>query len=1130
MKKIKTNLSGDFFIPGRKYLRIMKLTFIFMLWGLISYASATYSQSTRLTFESNEATIESVFKQIESLSEFKFAYNSSKLDVGQKISVKADHESIDVILDKILGSTDFQYKIVDRYIIINDESGKNPLTLGSEQTVKSVKGKVIDQSGTSLPGVSVVIKGTTTGVITDSNGNYSIANISENSTLQFSFVGMEMKEIVVGGQIIINVVMQEETVGIEEVVAVGYGTQKKVNLTGSVATINSEKLTIAPVASTSNALVGRLPGLITKQQSGLPGTDAAYLSIRGFDSPLVIVDGIETTFNNIDANEIESLSVLKDASAAIYGARAGNGVILVTTKRGNIDKPTITLNSSTTYQGVTNMLQPASSGQNAEMIREQHLQAGLPDATARFSQEQIDLYYAGTNPDYANTNWLKEVTRSWSPQQQHNLSVRGGNDKIKYYGFFGYIDQQSMFKNHGGEYQRYNVRSNIDAKILDNLSLQLDLSSIVENRDFPTRADEKDNSVWQDFWNTEPYYPARLPDPTKISYANGGGTGGIHIMTNSEISGYKKTTSQNITGTLSLNYDFNQIKGLSAKAFVNYKQDYSFFKDFSRLIETWTYEHTSDTYTSKGGANNPSLTHYDSKSRVTTGQFSLNYDRTFANDHHITALALYEVIDYSSDWITAGRVGYMTASIDYLFAGGIANQKSNGSAWEMGRQSYIGRLNYAFKSKYLLESTLRFDESAKFDKEHRKGIFPSVSVGWRLSEEEFIKNNLSWLENLKLRGSFSQTGNDAVGNFQYLSGYQFGKSYIFGSSPSTGLVETGLANPLLTWETMTIANLGLDFSINKRKLYGEFDVFYRNRVGIPGTRQATLPSTFGASLPLENLNKINDRGFELMIGHQGEYRNVSWDLSANISWSRSKWGFFDEPVYDDPDQIRLSKRTGQWTDIAFGYKSDGLFTSQEEIDELTFVYNETQGNTSLKPGDVRYVDTNNDGLLNWRDQVEIGKGTIPHWIGGFNINLKYKNFDLSALTQGAFGFYHYLILKKGLTFPEVMYKERWTYENNNPNAIVPRLGGAGSNDYSSDYKYVAADYLRLKNLSIGYNLSKRLLNSIKMKNLRLYVAGTNLFTASKLKKYSIDPEAPSGYGGYYYPQMRTITFGINLSL
>jgi TonB-linked SusC/RagA family outer membrane protein len=1099
------------------------------LYFLLCIVAFSYSQSkdNTITISFDNIPLSEAIQRIEKVCSFTFFYDAMKIDLKQKVSLNAKNTPVKKAITDLLANTTINFEITNSQIVLF-QSKLVQLTNPDPPKSKKITGLVTDEKGDPIIGASVILKGTNTGTVTDISGIFTVEAGSE-SILAISYIGFLSKEVKVGVQNNFKFILVEDNKALDEVVVVGYGTQKKLNLTGSVATIGSDKLAIAPLTSTSNTLAGRLPGLITKQQSGLPGSDASYLSIRGFDSPLIIVDGIESNLNNIDANEIESLSVLKDASAAIYGSRAGNGVILVTTKRGKSEKPTITLNSSTTYQTITNMLTPASSGQNAEMIREAHLQSGLPEATSRFTQEQVDLYYAGTNPDYANTNWLKVITRPWTPQQQHNLSVRGGTDKMKYYGFLGFVNQQSMFKNNGGDYQRYNVRSNVDAKILENLSLQVDLSSIVENRDFPWRGDENANSVWQDFWGTEPYYPATLPDPTKLSYANGGGTGGAHISTNSDICGYKRTNSQTVTGSLSLKYDFNRIKGLSAKAFANYKQDYSFSKTFQRLVETWTYENTSGIYTSKGGASNPSLTHVDSKNRVITGQFSLNYDRTFANDHHVSALALYELIDYTSDYISAGRVNYLTSSIDYLFAGGVANQTSNGSASEMGRKSLIGRLNYSYKSKYLFESTLRSDESAKFDKDNRSGLFPSVSAGWRITEESFIKNNITWFENLKLRGSYSQTGNDAVGNFQYLSGYKFGQGYIFGTTPSSGIIETALANNLLTWETMTISNVGLDFGLKNRVFYGEIDAFYRVRDGIPGTRTASLPSTFGAALPVENINAINDRGFELMLGHHGKINDFSWDLSANISWSRSKWQKFDEPSYDDPDNKRLYQRTGQWTDVTFGYKSDGLFASQKEIDALKFVYNETQGNVSLKPGDVRYKDTNEDGLLNWRDQVEIGKGAIPHWMGGFNISIKYKNFDFSALTQGAFGFYNYVVLQRGSVFPEIMYTERWTSTNNNTNALVPRLGGANTNNLSSDYRYIAADYLRLKTLSIGYNLPKKILDILKIKDLKLYAVGTNLFTFSKLNKYGIDPEAPSGSAGMYYPQMKTVTCGINLS-
>ena len=333
----------------------------------------------------------------------------------------------------------------------------------------------------------------------------------------------------------------------------------------------------------------------------------------------------------------------------------------------------------------------------------------------------------------------------------------------------------------------------------------------------------------------------------------------------------------------------------------------------------------------------------------------------------------------------------------------------------------------------------------------------------------------------------------------------------------------------MTWEKIKIYNAGFDFSLWKRKLYGEGDVFYRERKGIPGTRISTLPSTFGASLPPENLNSLNDRGFELKLGTSGNVNDFSYDLSGNISWSRSKWDHYEEPVYTDPDQKRIYQMSGRWTDRQYGYLTDGLFTSQDQINSLTF-NQDNQGNVSLRPGDIRFKDVNKDGKLDWKDQVEIGKGTVPHWMVGFNTSLKYKNFDLSALFQGAFGYYNYVVLTHGNLPPELVYNLRWTEKNNDAHALVPRLGGASTNGMVSDYYYKKAGYIRLKSLSIGYNLPKQLIEKVKLKGVRIYFAGYNLLTFDKLKKYGTDPEAPSGLSGYYYPQQKTLTFGANISL
>jgi TonB-linked SusC/RagA family outer membrane protein len=445
----------------------------------------------------------------------------------------------------------------------------------------------------------------------------------------------------------------------------------------------------------------------------------------------------------------------------------------------------------------------------------------------------------------------------------------------------------------------------------------------------------------------------------------------------------------------------------------------------------------------------------------------------------------------------------------------------------MGRASYVGRMNYSYKDKYLLEATLRADASARFPSNKRWGYFPGVSLGWRISREHFMENSTA-VDELKIRGSYGSSGLDNVGNFQYLSGYQLDGQWLIGANTQVGLVSTGLANPNLTWETIKIYNGGADFSLWKRKIFGGADVFYRQLSGIPATRILSLPSTFGASLPPENLNSQNNRGFELTLGTSGSIGDVSYEISANLSWSRAKWDHFEEQNYIDPDQKRIYQLSGKWADAQYGYQADGLFTSQDEISKLNYTY--PAGNSSLRPGDIRYVDINHDGVLDWKDQVNIRKDTIPNWMVGSTIRLKYKSFDLSALFQGAFGYYNYIQLDHGnINYTEVMYKLRWSEKNNSANAFFPRIGGSTTNSFVSDHFNRRAGYLRLKALAIGYNAPKHLVDKFKLQGLRLYLSGTNLVTLNKLKKYQIDPEAPTNNAAYYYPQLRTVSFGVNAS-
>lgn len=1103
--------------------KIMKITLTLVFVSIFSmFAGNIHSQNARITFTKNNATLESVLNEIENQTDYLFIINSN-IDTHQKVSVRADDTPVSKVLDKLFHDTEIHYTMEGSHIVLSNKP--QPAIL---QQTRKITGRILDENGEPLIGVSVMLKGTSNGTITNIDGDYTLSgDITDKSVLEVTYIGMKKQEITVGNRTRINITMTSDNEMLDEVIVVGYGTQRKGNLTGSVSAIKSEKLTIAPIGNVTNALAGQLPGLIVKQTSGIPGSDGSTLRIRGFDAPLVIVDGIEGDFNNIDASQIESISILKDGAASIYGARAGNGVILVTTKRGIDSKPVISLNTSFTLQGQTNVIKPGSSGQRAEWLREEHINKGLPMEQVPYTEEQIQKYYNGTDPNYLNSDWYDAVIRDWAPQQNHNLSIRGGSNKIKYYGYIGYNDQETIVKTGGGSYKRYNVQSNIDAKITDRLSFTLDMLLTKENQFFPTVGSGFGHSnFWSIIYDSDPRYPIYLPDRSKLSYG-GLSYGNALFASNTNLGGYSDTDKNRIRANGGLIYEFKYVKGLKAKMSISYDTYNQNYKYFNKQGKFYSYNIDSDTYTFERASQDPTgVTEVFGRGYSLTQQYSLQYERLFKEKHRVSALALFETIDYNDKNVETGRTGFMSTILDQLFAGNGTTSFNNGWESEMGRASWVGRINYSYMDKYLIETILRADASAKFPQNSRWGYFPSVSLGWVLSQESFMKS-LKAIDNIKLRASYGESGNDNVGSFKYLAGYAFDGSYKIGDEIKSGLYAVGLANPILTWETMKIYNGGIDLSFFNRKLYGTVDAFYRVRDGIPGSRSVSLPSSFGAELPLENLNSIDTRGWELNLGTSGNFGNFMYDISGNLSWARSKWRKYDEPIYSDPDQERIYKREGRWTDVRYGYISDGLFTSQAEIEALDFTYKDLNGNSSLRPGDIKYVDLNGDKVLDWKDQKEIGKGTLPTWTYGFNMNFKYHGFDLSALFQGAFGYTTYIDLTKAAS--TLKYDNRWTEKENNPNSLVARPGGASTNKYYSDFNNHNTAYLRLKNLSIGYELPKGLVSKAGIQQLRIYIAGTNLFTLSSLHKYGVDPEVPEGSPAYYYPQQRTLSVGLNLS-
>lgn len=1097
------------------------------------------AQSINVSLNISNGTMKSAIEKIERSSNYIFVYNDDvKADLSRHVSLRMENRNIDDVMTQMLSGTNLSYRRAGRQITLYTKSEKTRIEAPSRRTTPApqqksathtVKGKIVDAKNEPIIGATVSINGQKGGVVTDINGEYTLDGVSSKDIIRYSYIGMKTQTVSAGARSVINITMQSDVNDLSDVVVVGYGTQRKESLTGSISTVTAKDLTTTPQVSATNMLTGRVPGLITTQTYGVPGSDNATLSIRGFGNALFIVDGVERDARYIDPNIIESISVLKDAASAIYGSRAGNGVVLITTKRGRTSKPIITVDATLTLQSITDMPKSVSSGQYAELKREEFYNTHGADTqlTPPFTEEEVQKYYDGSAPQYPNTDWYKLMIRNAAPMQQYNASLRGGNDRFSYYSYFGYTKQEGIFKTNFGNYQRYSFQTNLDAKITDRLKLQVSMAYNYHDRNYPARnAYSGENSLWGSFWATLPIYPPTLPNPEYNSYA-GGATGGIQLVADRDITGYNhsKSYSTNLSGTLT--YDFKYAKGLSFKAFVDYtKSDYP-TKIFHKPVNFYTYNYSNDEYTLHGSYyTQAALDQTQGYSTVLTNQYSLNYENIFAELHRVKAMALFESVDTKSDDLSASRQNFMTAAIDQLFVGSTATATNNGSAAENGRESFVGRLNYSYADKYLMEFILRADASAHFAPGHRWGWFPGIMLGWRIEQEPFMKN--AKFDMLKLKASYGQMGNDAIGNFQYLSGYKiYEMTYLLGSTSVNGIKSTGLANPNMTWEKMHITNSGIEFSYDNRKIYGSFEMFYRKRSGILARRTTSLPTSFGATLPLENLNSQSTRGWEMELGTAGNVGDFYYDVKGNFSWSRSKWIHYEEADYTDEDQIRLNKLSGEWVDRQIGYISNGLFTSQDQIDKLDYTY--PGGNSKLRPGDLIIVDRNGDKKIDWRDQEVIGKGTVPHYMLGFNISLRYKDFDLAMLFQGAFGFYKKLIFSGGENYYSFVYDKRWSESNNDANAIVPRLGGASTNNYITENNFVKSDYLRLKTLNIGYNIPKSLLSKIKIESARINISAYNLLTFSGLGKYRFDPETPSGETGRAYPINKTISFGLEVS-
>ncbi len=1116
--KLKSNWQDIFRCLVKGFL-IMRITLTFILLSSVfAFSSNTYSQNTKLSLNLNQATVGDVFKAIEAQSEFIFFYRDQQIDLNRRVDINVKGESVEEILDQIFKGTDNVYKINDRQIIIGKTEKHLTATTApvkrifeeaQQQQKRTVSGTVKDEKGQPMPGVSVVVKGTTIGIVTDVEGAFTLSVPADAKTLQFSFVGMKPQEVDISGKTSVNVVLEELTVGLNEVVAVGYGTMKKSDLTGAVATVSAADFDKVPATNMLQALQGRSSGIQITTSSGLPGAGSDVIirgiqSINGTNTPIYVVDGMITdNINNLNPNSIESLSVLKDASAAaIYGARAANGVILITTKRGEGKKMQISLNSYYGFQNESNLkLKLLTGDQFLELITEAYDNAGV-----------IKPWTAADLPQFAgiNTNWKDLISRT-GIIQNYDLSVSGGNEKTNYYISADYLDQKGRVIGTG--YKKYTLNFNSDHKINDWIKFGNSLniySATIDGdatqyatalRQSPLRRAYEDNGDYDIIRNSNLEHMNRNP---------------IWASKNNEINGITKGLQGNLYLTVS------PLKGLdlTARGTMDYRTGYS--TNFTAAVPSYYgWEGSSINAISKGY--NETI-HW-------TSEFTANYKKTFNQDHVVAALLGYSLEENRYEYLTGSRTGTPNDAIRFLDAGDPTSELNTNGYSDWAFMSIFGRLNYTYKNKYLLSATLRRDGTSRLSEGHRFGVFPSAAIAWRASQEEFLKG-IGFINDLKFRLSYGTLGNvlsiSQYGTVSTLSS----RNTIIDESPANGYSLIDAVNKNLNWESTRKKNLGIDFTGFNYKLYSTINLYIEDTYNLLFNDPIAYSAGLSGS-PFINAGKVRNTGYEVELGYRTSKSDWTYDFSVNLSHNRNK-------VIDlgGRDLSTSGIIEGYPVRSFYGYKSNGIIRDASEL----AIY---QGGPFSKKGvgDIALLDINGydengkltgvpDGKIDAADRTII-RHKYSDLTYGALATVGYKNWILQVQLQGVQGFdlsyqpygsYSWVALMTGLARNEsAMILNRYDPVKN-PNGTWPRLmkDDRGSNFAAvSDFWIGDASYLRVKNINLSYNFPQSLCSKLKMNQLSLFTSVENVYTFTKWVFGDVDTtQDPEGV-----PQPRTWTFG-----
>ena len=993
-----------------------------------------------------------------------------------------------------------------------------------------VTGTITNKStGMALEGVTITVVGTKLVATTNKLGAFTINVPANNRTLKITYVGMNDLEVVASGSGSLSIEMEPKENAMNEVVVVGYGTQKKSNVTGSISTIKTKELVQSPVGDLSNALTGRVSGVITKQTTGEPGRDGAQIYIRGnatFGSgsmePLFVVDGIVRQyrdFSQLDANEIESINVLKDASsAAIFGVKGANGVILVTTKRGKAGKLVASYSFNYGVNKVTRLPDNLGSYEYGVLYNEAKLNDN-PNATPEFTNDRLEAFKNGTDRDlYPNTDWMDLVLGGSATRMQHNLSLNGGSDKVRYFTSLGYLDEKGLYSSLG--YKRYNIRTNLDIQVTKSTKFSADISGRLENRIAPPTGT---SSIFEHTMRNPPTQPAVFSNG--LLAAPGVYPNPLALI--SENSGYDRNSDNTLLTNFQIVQDIPGVQGLSVKGVLAFDRSFSYNKRWTKWVPL--YVRNNDGTFSANAPTLSSLSKGFGEGKSTELQAHINYDHRFGK-HNVSALALFLQKESENSGLYAARNSYTSTALEILNFGPALNEQLSDNEDRYGLRSAAARINYDYDGKYLFQVSLRRDQSENFAPDKRTGYFPALSVGWVASKETFFQN-VEGLNYLKFKGSLGQLGSDRIpSRFGYYNRYNLvSNNYPFGGVLVNGLEPGAIANPNLTWETATKSDLGLEATLWNGLLGIDFTYFKERREDILATKSLSVPFTFGGTLPSENLGIVENKGIELTLTHDKTIsKNLRYYVKGNFTMARNKILEAAEAA-NVPDSRKI---TGRSNNGYYGYQAIGIF---KDIADYNSSPKTSAFANSTGPGDIKYADLSGpdgkpDGVIDPYDITYLGGGPLPEVSYGLTGGVIYKGFELNFLWQGATKVQQLLIQNAAWAFYNngrvtAEWLDRWTPDR--PDASLPRLSlqSDRNNNLISSFWVKDATFLRLKNVELAYTVKPAILSSIGASQLRIYANGQNLLTFTDIK--NVDPENNNA-SGWYYPQQMTFNFGVNI--